>query len=64
MRWPWQRAERDQRDPAEVDMDAEFKRTRRALLSALDELQVQVERSEYREAARERQQRRAQPGTA
>jgi hypothetical protein len=56
MRWPWQHRDADQ--DADVDLDAEFRRTRSVMLTTLAELQEQVERAEFREAARERQRRR------
>jgi hypothetical protein len=62
----WWRRKDDPRSGAEIDVDTEFARTRRKMLSLLGELVDEVERIEHREAARERLDRRRQgpqPGT-
>jgi hypothetical protein len=62
---PWWKRDKDPRPAEEIDLDVEFARTRGQLLSALDELEEQVDRARFKEEARERQrQRRIQPGTA
>jgi hypothetical protein len=64
MRWPWQK-DQDQREPSERDLDAEFQRTKSKIDKALTELREEVERAQFREAARERhEQHRRGPATA
>lgn len=65
MKWPWQSDDSDPRPAHEVDLDAEFEHTRRRMLSALEDLKLQVDRARLGEAAHDRyEQRRGQPGTA